>query len=220
MADATAPRVAELWRYPVKSTRGESLERARVELDGLSGDRVLRIEAGGSLVTPRSRRELLSLTSSIGSDGEPMLDGQPCDGDAAARTLERVAPGASLVGTGEGVRFDELPVHLLGAATAAVVGADPRRFRPNMLIEGTAPREEDGWVGSEVRVGDVTLAVRRRCERCVVTTIDPDDLEADPSVLKRVNADFGGCFGVVCEVIAAGELRVGDGIEVGRAGVG
>jgi MOSC domain-containing protein len=219
MAEAAGRRVAELWRYPVKSTRGERLERAEVEPQGVAGDRVLRVEAGGRLVTPRSRRGLLSLNSSIGPEGEPTLDGQPCGGEAAARTLERVAPGASLVATGEGVRFDELPVQLLGAATAAELGADPRRFRPNVLIEGTAAREEDGWVGSEVRIGEVTLAVRYRCERCVVTTVDPDDLEVDPSVLKRVNADYGGCFGVVCEVVAPGAMRVGDAVEVGEPGV-
>jgi uncharacterized protein len=28
-----------LWRYPVKSLRGEKLESARVEEDGLAGDR-------------------------------------------------------------------------------------------------------------------------------------------------------------------------------------
>ena len=205
-----APRVGRLWRYPVKSTRGEALERARIEADGLAGDRLLRVEEDGRLVTPRSRRELLGIGSAIGPDGEPLLDGERWDGAAAARTLAAAAPGAALVPTTSGARFDELPVLLLGAATAAELGADPRRFRPNVLIEGTAAREEEGWIGAEVRVGEATLAVRYGCERCVVTTIDPDDLEVDPSVLKRVDADFDGCFGVVCEVVVPGEVTVGD----------
>ncbi len=209
MAEGAA-RVAELWRFPVKSTRGERLERARIEADGLAGDRLLRVEASGRLVTPRSRRGLLGISSSVGPDGEPRLDGERWDGEAAARTLREAAPEAVLVPTADGVRFDELPVLLLGAATAEALGADPRRFRPNVLIEGTSPREEESWVGREVRVGSATLAVRYRCERCVVTTIDPDDLAVDPSVLKRVDADFGGCFGVVCEVAEPGEAVVGD----------
>jgi uncharacterized protein YcbX len=218
---AEAPRIAELWRYPIKSTRGERLEHVRIEADGLAGDRLLRVEAGGRLVTPRSRRDLLGISASLGPDGEPLLDGERWDEAAARETLEAAAPGAELVRTDEGVRFDELPVLLLGAATAQALGADPRRFRPNVLIAGTAPREEESWVGSEVRVGAARLAVRYPCERCVVTTIDPDDLEVDPSVLKRVDADFGGCFGVVCEVVEPGEAAVGDPvIPPGRAGVG
>src|SRR4051812_15903627 len=58
-------RVAEIWRYPVKSTRGERLERVRVEPDGLRGDRLLRVEAAGKLVTPRSRRGLLDIDATL-----------------------------------------------------------------------------------------------------------------------------------------------------------
>src|SRR5712691_6737092 len=32
-------RIAELWRYPVKSLQGEQLESVRVTSDGLEGDR-------------------------------------------------------------------------------------------------------------------------------------------------------------------------------------
>lgn len=207
---AEGARVAGLWRYPVKSTRGERLEQTRIEAGGLAGDRLLRVEAGGRLVTPRSRRGLLGISSTVGSDGAPLLDGERWDGEAARLTLAAAAPGAELVPTAQGARFDELPVLLLGATTAEELGADPRRFRPNVLVAGTAPREEESWIGREVRVGGATLAVRYACERCVVTTIDPDDLEVDPSVLKRVDADFGGCFGVVCEVAEPGTVVVGD----------
>jgi uncharacterized protein YcbX len=205
-------RVAEIWRYPVKSTRGERLERVRVEADGLRGDRLLRVEAAGKVVTPRSRRGLLDIDATLGEDGLPLLDGDPWESPSAAARIEAAAPGATLVPTSKGVRFDELPVLLLGAATAEALGADPRRFRPNFLIAGTAPREEDGWVGSSVRVGGATLAVRYRCERCFVTTVDPDDLEVDPSVLKRVDGDFGGRFGVVCEVVEPGDVAAGDAV--------
>jgi uncharacterized protein YcbX len=32
-------RVAELWRYPVKSLQGEQLDKVTVTADGLEGDR-------------------------------------------------------------------------------------------------------------------------------------------------------------------------------------
>ncbi len=53
-----------------------------------------------------------------------------------------------------------------------------------------------------------------RCVRCVMTTIDPDTLEVDPDVLRRINDEFGTCMGVLCEVATAGELRVGDEVEI------
>jgi hypothetical protein len=45
------------------------------------------------------------------------------------------------------------------------------RFRPNIVVSGAAPHEEDAW--RSIRVGDVECAVVRPCARCVVPTIDP-----------------------------------------------
>ncbi|GII54628.1 molybdenum cofactor biosysynthesis protein [Planotetraspora thailandica] len=46
------------------------------------------------------------------------------------------------------------------------------RFRPNVVIGGAEPYEEDGW--TEVRIGEVDFRVSERCDRCAVTTIDPE----------------------------------------------
>ncbi len=69
-------------------------------------------------------------------------------------------------------------------------------------------------MGSRLRLGSVELDVVDRCERCVMTTIDPDTLEIDPDVLRRINNEFGTYMGVLCEVATAGELHVGDAVEV------
>ena len=183
-------RVAELWRYPVKSMRGERLEIAELELEGIRGDRLLRVEREGRLITGRTGRGLMGIDPSGGvPEGE----------------LERAVPGAELVSTGDGGRFDEMPVQLLGAATVTEFGADHRRFRPNIVVAGIAAAEEDGWVGREVRVGAAVLRADHRCERCVMTTIDPDTLELDPSVLERLHAEKDSRFGVLCEVVDAGD---------------
>ena len=48
--------VAELWRYPVKSMRGESLDAVEVRSDGVVGDRLVQVVDGdGLLVTARTR---------------------------------------------------------------------------------------------------------------------------------------------------------------------
>ena len=58
----TAMKVAEVWRYPVKSMLGEELDQAEVELGGIQGDRqcaVVDAESGVSLSAKRYA-ELLS----------------------------------------------------------------------------------------------------------------------------------------------------------------
>ena len=44
-------RVAELWRYPVKSLAGEQLDAVDILLDGIPGDRVVQVhDARGRIV--------------------------------------------------------------------------------------------------------------------------------------------------------------------------
>lgn len=45
------------------------------------------------------------------------------------------------------------------------------RFRPNLVIEGSAAFAEDGW--KRVRIGEVEFRVVKSCSRCVLTTLDP-----------------------------------------------
>ena len=47
-----------------------------------------------------------------------------------------------------------------------------RRFRPNIVVDGDLPWAEDGW--RRVRIGDVTFRAVKGCDRCVMTTVDPD----------------------------------------------
>jgi len=49
---------------------------------------------------------------------------------------------------------------------------DMRRFRPNIVVEGLAPWEEDGW--RKLRIGAQYFDIVKPCSRCVLTTVDPD----------------------------------------------
>ena len=172
--------VVELWRYPVKSLRGERLELAEIEADGVRGDRALRIDGERGLITARTRPGLLGLRAAIGPDGEPEIDGRPWRSDHAGDAIRRMAPGGSLVptdGAEVGLRQDLSPVHVLTTAMVAELGVDFRRLRPNVLIDGAEGREEIGWIGSTLRIGEVALEVTAQCERCVMTTFDPDTIE-------------------------------------------
>jgi hypothetical protein len=44
------------------------------------------------------------------------------------------------------------------------------RFRPNLVIEGTGPYDEDTW--NRLRIGAVTFRASGPCARCIVTTTD------------------------------------------------
>ncbi|KAH0622683.1 hypothetical protein JD844_025194 [Phrynosoma platyrhinos] len=47
-----------------------------------------------------------------------------------------------------------------------------RNFRPNILVTGCGPHEEDTW--DEIVIGDVEMKGALACPRCILTTVDPD----------------------------------------------
>lgn len=46
------------------------------------------------------------------------------------------------------------------------------RFRPNVVIEGNEPWAEDNW--KRVQIGGQQFRVVKPCDRCVMTTVDPE----------------------------------------------
>ena len=207
-------RVAELWRYSVKSLRGERLDRADILADGLRGDRATQVvDHKGARMTGRTAKRLLGLQSGLGEDGEPTIDGYSWRRDEALELIRDAAgPGAGLAPLGR--HFDDRSVLVTTDGAIGALGVDGRRLRPNIHIEGVDGLAENGWVGRRLRLGGVELDVVDRCERCVMTTIDPDTLEVDPGVLRRINSNFGALMGLLCDVATAGEARVGDVVEL------
>ena len=91
---------------------------------------------------------------------------------------------------------------------ASLGGRDPRRFRPNVVVDGAG---EDALVGTSVAVGAVHLDVRKRIARCVmVTRPQPGGLGRDLEVLRSVNLEHEGALCVGALVESPGTLRVGD----------
>jgi uncharacterized protein YcbX len=96
------------------------------------------------------------------------------------------------------------------------IGAEPEmsmeRFRPNVVIDGTLPFEEDAW--PRVRLGDLELRVQQTCDRCVMTTIDPVTLakghEPIRTLAKHRKWDGKTWFGVWLVPRSAGRIEVGD----------
>jgi uncharacterized protein YcbX len=94
------------------------------------------------------------------------------------------------------------------------------RFRPNLVVEGAAPFEEDRW--RRIRIGEVVFRVAKPCARCVVTTLDPDTLEAGPEPLRTLArfraADGKVFFGQNLLPDGGGTVRLGDPVEVIEVG--
>jgi uncharacterized protein YcbX len=208
-------RVAELWRYPVKGLRGESLDRLEIAPDGIPGDRSLHVVDERGTVTGRRKQRMVATPATLADDGRPLVDGEPWESEAAAARIREVAgAGARLVAAAGGHEFDCAPILAVTDGALAVVGYDRRRFRPNVVIEGVDGLDESGWIRKRLRLGDALLFVSEPCERCVITTIDPDTTAVDLEVLKRARRELGGNMGVYCSVLQPGEVTIGDTIEV------
>jgi uncharacterized protein YcbX len=63
--------VQELWRYPVKSMRGERLTEATLQKSGVQGDRniVVVSRSRSNIVTARTHPGLLGLQASVNAEG-------------------------------------------------------------------------------------------------------------------------------------------------------
>lgn len=72
---ATGPRIAQLWRYPVKSLQGERLRTLRFVSDGVDGDRMWGIQdrSDSRILTARREPRLLFASSRIRTDGLPVV---------------------------------------------------------------------------------------------------------------------------------------------------
>lgn len=58
------------------------------------------------------------------------------------------------------------------------------RFRPNLVIAGSAAHEEDGW--RRVRIGEVELAVVKPCARCSIPNVNQDTAEIGVEPLQTL----------------------------------
>jgi MOSC domain-containing protein len=231
------PRIRELWRYPVKSMQGESPDRVRVGDAGVVGDRqwaLVDLETGLAL-TARREPDLLFATAALIDDGVAITlpDGTTTSDDrelsawlghpVALTRADAVDHGTYEIAldfenesTAEWFRWDgptwsfhdstRTQVSIIGAGS---LGAwDVRRFRPNVVVEGSG---EDEWVGATVAIGSALLDVVAPIDRCVITTRpQPGGIDRDLDVLRTVNRDRAGNLGVGARVSSPGEIAVGD----------
>jgi uncharacterized protein YcbX len=212
----TGMRVAELWRYPVKSLGGERLDRAEVSTNGIAGDRVVHVRnAHGRVVTARTHPRLLALHATLGADGEPLIDGRPWTAPESAAAVQAAAGAGATFARHDGPeRFDVLPLLVATDGAIAALGVDGRRLRPNLVVAGVPGLLERRWPGRRLRIGEVVVALEKLRGRCVMTTYDPDTQAQDRTVLQRIVDDFDGHMALDSAVLAGGTIAVGDPVEL------
>jgi uncharacterized protein YcbX len=228
--------VEALFRYPVKSMRGEPLQAATLGVSGLEGDRRLalrRLDPTGEplWLTASKLPELVLFTPrrapSLGSEAlpshvlTPQGDELPVFGDAlAAEIARRLGSPVQMTHREQGI-FDDGAISVITTETVrelsrrAETPADLRRFRPNIVVRstGAAPFEEDEWLGAVLAFGAAegapAVTVTKRDVRCVMVNIDPDEGRTTPEMLKAVVRANQNCAGVYGSVTRLGPLAVG-----------
>jgi uncharacterized protein len=229
-------RVKAIFRYPIKSMAGESLDAAGLSWHGIQGDRRLAFrrladKSGFPWLTASKLPQLL-LYKPFRLDGNT-AEGLPTHvrtpagkeyelrGDELRKEISsRYGSDVELINLKHGI-FDEAAISVISLGTVRGLehetGRDLglRRFRPNVVIEtnNAEPFEEDLWVGRTLVFGEENggpaVAVTMRDERCVMVNLDPDTAEPDSGVLKAVVRVNGNCAGVYGTVVRPGELRAG-----------
>lgn len=93
-----------------------------------------------------------------------------------------------------------------------------RRFRPNIVVEGADPWDEDSW--TSLVIGESNFSLVKPCSRCVVTTVDPEqgiksgDLQPLRELGKYRRTPDGVIFGMNAIHESAGEIRVGNPVAL------
>jgi uncharacterized protein YcbX len=227
--------VTELWRYPVKSLQGEQVSSSAVGPEGLEGDRryaIFDLATGFGLTARRAPELLFGSARWLGSAVEISLpDGSIAPDDAALsswlgrpvalRSTDDVAERRyenpqDFENEGDWEAFDgargsfrdSAPTAVSLVSLGSLSGWDRRRFRSNVLLDGS---DEDSLVGSRVSVGGAVLDVVKRVSRCVmVTRPQPGGIDKDLTVLRTVHRERAGRIAVGATVTVPGTISVGD----------
>ncbi len=94
----------------------------------------------------------------------------------------------------------------------------PLRFRANLYVSGWPAWHEFELLGRTLWIGNARLKLVKRITRCAAIDVDPESAARDldlPSTLAR-RLGHADC-GIYAEVIAGGEIAVGDAIVTEQA---
>eukprot|EP00584_Thalassiosira_punctigera_P010225 CAMPEP_0172547128 /NCGR_PEP_ID=MMETSP1067-20121228/16726_1 /TAXON_ID=265564 ORGANISM="Thalassiosira punctigera, Strain Tpunct2005C2" /NCGR_SAMPLE_ID=MMETSP1067 /ASSEMBLY_ACC=CAM_ASM_000444 /LENGTH=374 /DNA_ID=CAMNT_0013334161 /DNA_START=144 /DNA_END=1268 /DNA_ORIENTATION=+ len=174
------------------------------------------------------------LGDATGIDGARLVGIPPGDGNFRRDVIVNEDQGEELPAGGKAFPMslgDEAPFLLTTRESMYDLNArlkssgedevDMRRFRPNIVIDGLLPWEEDSL--KRIRIGSVEFHVWQRCGRCTMTTIDRDTLRRGGEPLKTLSTfrerkngqrNFGMHLIPSLGVEGAVGISVGDKVEI------
>ncbi len=231
-------RVAALFRYPVKSMRGQALDELEIDDEGVAGDRryaFVRDDGPRDFpyLTGRQRPEMLGYVPYFSAPEDPRQsairvrapDGRDfaVESEELRERLERAyRRPVRLLPRAEGEPYvDAGAVSLISTATVAALAAlagaplDVRRFRPNILVAPSQPGDspEDNWIGATLRIGDNESApqirVQQKDVRCKMINVDPETHDTQVDLLAAMVHARRQTAGVYASVERAGIVAVG-----------
>ncbi|MBS1807820.1 MAG: MOSC domain-containing protein [Acidobacteria bacterium] len=236
-------RIAELFRYPVKSMAGVAIDSSYLGWHGLGGDRRFAFrrvtEQGGFPWLTASRLSALLRYQPFGHDNNvdeplPTHVRTPSGASFELRSEElrqelaqQFGSDLELMRLDKGI-FDEAAVSIISASTIGGIAhelgyeIDQRRFRPNIVLETNRQETfcEDDWVGGTLLFGDeeygAAVSITLRDLRCVMINFDPDTAQNDSLILKAVGRMNKGNAGVYGTVVRTGILNVGQTVWLAR----
>lgn len=209
--------VAEIWRYPVKSLKGEQLNETEITSHGIPKDRQVAVirRINGRYLTSRTRPTLLGLQGSLGPDGAPTINGHRWNSPEALHLIQEAAmEPVTLEMIPPPLAFDILPLLVATDGAAQYLNIDHRRLRPNIYLADVPELAERWWPRKILAIGEVRIELVKLRERCVMTTFDPDTQVQDITVLQRILDVLDGTTALDSSVLTPGTIRVGDQAEI------
>jgi hypothetical protein len=227
--------IEALFRYPVKSMRGERMEAAQLGWHGIEGDRrfaARRVDdtSGFPWLTATKLPELILFSPRRRRGGDSTLpthvetpEGEelPILSQQLADDLgRRYGSPVDMIYLRNGI-FDDAPISVITSTSIKEIGkragltTDVRRFRPNVQVASlrSIPFEEDEWMGGILSFGKDgeggAVSVTAHDERCSMINLDPDSAYRSPEVLKSVVQTRDNKAGIYSTVIRCGRLEVG-----------
>ncbi|HXC72845.1 MAG TPA: MOSC N-terminal beta barrel domain-containing protein [Pyrinomonadaceae bacterium] len=178
----------------------------------------------GRLARFRAFRAALPVLTSFGPANAQLRESFSREPDEPVPDLSTLPSELFEFTSPRGTYFDAFPIHVLTTASLEMMKRlnpaatwDVRRFRPNFLIE-TDPAIKDPieveWGGQKVRLGGVELKCEIPTPRCGMTIQAQAEFPKDPSILRTIVKDADQNLGIYASVITAGEIRIGDLVEV------
>jgi uncharacterized protein YcbX len=238
-------QVEAIFRYPVKSMRGERLQEAELGWHGLEGDRRLALrrmnDRGGFPWLTASKLPEMVLVAPLRREGAvpgelpthvrtPDGEEMPIfDEDLATEVGRQLGAPVEMMKMKHGI-FDEASISVIASDTVSEIARlagqslDVRRFRPNVLVRlvRSIPFQEEEWLGGVLSFGEgdgaAAIAVTMRDVRCSIVNLDPDSASSAPEVLKAVVRVNQNCAGIYGTVTRTGRLAVGQSIFLDAAG--